>query len=92
MPSLDVATYSYLIATVTRGLIIVVSLLVLTYRLRALSSGTKMPVVITQLSSINTQVFGLQIQSSLHGTTDASFVFGENLVFMRANHHTPCPF
>lgn len=55
-------------------------LLVLIYRLRAQSSGTKMPMIIIQLAKINTQVFGLQIQCSLHGTTTASLVLREKLV------------
>lgn len=44
----------------------------LIYRLRTPSSGTKMLVVIIQLSRMKPQGFGLQIQCSLHGTTAAS--------------------
>lgn len=56
-------------------------LLVLICRLRAQSSGTKMPVIIIQLTRINnTQVFGLHVQCSLHGATAASLVLGEKLV------------
>lgn len=48
----------------------------------------KMPIIIIQLARINTQLFGLQIQCSLHGATTVSLVLKEKLVLMRINHHT----
>lgn len=87
-PILGVSTCSHLIATITHG----VEVVILIYRLRTPSSGTKMLVVIIQLSRMKPQGFGLQIQCSLHGTTAASPVLGENLELMKANYRTPFPF